>query len=155
MARYGAWIGKPELVPPFEVTATDAVARSLENECWLGLAVYIFPSGDWTVFEEISGGLAARGGEEWVRLADGGDLVFAGYNDAIGYGELVLVERGQLVRQFLQDEQDPSADVNLGTLPEEADQRFAHWTDAASWVDGDQASLGSDRGVLWIHRSAG
>ena len=127
-------------------------SRALEDGQWRGLAVYIFSSGDWTVFQELSGGLAARTGEDWVRLADGGDLVFAGYNDAIGYGELVQVDRGQLVRQFLQDEQDPSADVNVGRLPEETQQGFVHWADAARWVDEDEEFAFSDRGLLWIHQ---
>lgn len=77
-------------------------------------------------------------------------------NDAIGYGELVKVERGQLVRQFLRDEQDPSADVNVGRLPEEPQQGLVDWADAAKWVDeDDEFSLGSDRGLLWIHKEAG
>ena len=155
MARYGAWIGEPELAPPQDVTDTDAIDMALENGAWRGLAVYIFSSGDWTVFQELSGGLAARAGEDWVRLADGGDLVFAGYNDAIGYGEVVRVERGQLLRQFLQDEQDPRSDVNVGRLPEEVQQRFVHWADAARWVEEDEVFTTSDRGLLWIHRVAG
>ena len=156
MARYGAWIGMDELAPPQDVTDSDAIDLALEDGQWRGLAVYIFSSGAWTVFEELSGGLAARAGDDWVRLADGGDLVFAGYNDAIGYGELVKVERGQLVRQFLRDEQDPSADVNVGRLPDELQKGLVDWTDAAKWVDeDDEFSLGNDRGLLWIHKEAG
>ena len=120
MRRYGAWLDRPELIPPQEVAEDDALDLALDEGEWKGLAVYIFASGPWTVFEELSGGLAARPAEDWVRLADGGDLVYAGYNDAIGYGEFVRVDRGQLVRQFLQDEQDPTADVDVGKLPEEA-----------------------------------
>jgi len=120
IARYGAWIEAPELAPPQEVAERDAMDLALEDGRWKGLAVYIFAWGPWTVFEELSGGLAARSAEEWVRLADGGDLVYAGYNDAIGYGEFVRVDHGQLLRQFRQDEQDSSADVNVGKLPEES-----------------------------------
>jgi hypothetical protein len=155
MARYDAWVGTPALGPPQEVADTDAVDLALDSGRWRGMAVYIFSSAGWTVFQELSGGLAGRAGEDWLRLADGGDLVFAGYNDAIGYGELVLIERGKLVRQFLQDEQDPSANVNVGTLPEETRQRFVHWADAANWVDEDEDFATSDRGFLWIHQAAG
>lgn len=157
MARYGAWVGTPELAPPRDVTDTDAIDLALdENGQWRGLAVYVFASGAWTVFQELSGGLASRAAEDWVRLADGGDLVFAGYNDAIGYGELVLVGRGRLVRQFLQDEQEPSADVNVGRLPEEARRAFVHWADVARWVDEDEERFTTrDRGLLWIHHVAG
>jgi hypothetical protein len=156
IARYGAWIDLPELAPPQEVAEDDAFDLALEDDQWKGLAVYIFASGPWTVFEEISGGLGARPADDWVRLADGGDLVYAACNDAIGYGELVRVERGQLVRQFLQDEQDPSADVDIGKLPEEADEPIADWTDVAKWVEEEEDKFtGRQRGWLWIHRGAG
>ena len=155
MARYGAWIGVPELTPPQEVAEGDAIDLALEGGQWKGLAVYIFVSGAWTVFEELSGGLAARPATDWVRLADGGDLVYAGYNDAIGYGEFVRVDRGQLVRHFLRNEQDPSADVDTGKLPEEAVEPMAHWADVAKWVDEeDESFTGNERGWLWIHRAA-
>lgn len=155
MARYGSWIGLSELAPPLEVAEDDAIDLALEDEQWKGLAVYVFASGQWTVFEELSGGLAGRAVEEWVRLADGGDLVYAGYNDAIGYGEFVRMERGQLVRRFLQDEQDPSDDANVGKLPQEAAKAMAHWADVAQWVDEEEERLtGRERGWLWIHRAA-
>ena len=154
ITRYGAWIKAPELAPPQEVAESDAIDLALENEQWKGLAVYIFASGPWTVFEELSGGLGARTAEDWVQLSDGGDLVYEGYNDAIGYGEFVRVDRGLLVRHFLQDEQDPSADVDLGKLPEEADEPLAHWTDVARWVDDEEEDFtGRERGLLWIHRA--
>lgn len=155
MFRYGNWIGVPELIPPQDVSASDVIELALEEGRWRGLAVYVFAAQDWTVFQEVSGGLSGRAGDDWVRLADGGDLVYAGYNDAIGYGELVQVRRGQLVRRFLQDEQDPSANVDLGRLPEEVQQPFNHWADVASWVDDDDELTVSDRGLLWIHRVAG
>ena len=154
IARYGAWIGAPELAPPRQVAERDAIDLALEGGNWKGLAVYIFASGPWTVFEELSGGLATRSAEDWLRLADGGDLVYAGYNDAIAYGELVRVDAGQLVRHFVEDEDDSSVNVNVGTLPEEADEPLVHWTDVAQWVDDDDESLtGRERGWLWIHRA--
>ncbi len=154
IARNGTWIQKPELAPPQEVAEDDAIDLALEDGQWKGLAVYIFASGPWAVFEELSGGLGARPADEWVRLADGGDLVYAGYNDAIGYGELVRVDHRQLVRQFLQDEQDPSADLNVGRLPEEAAEPLVHWADVAKWVDEEEENFtGRERGWLWIHRA--
>jgi hypothetical protein len=154
MRRYSAWIGAEELAPPQEVAEREAIDLALDGDEWKGLAVYIFASGGWTVFEELSGGLGARPVEDWVRLADGGDLVYAGYNDAIGYGELIRVDRGRLVRQFLQDEQDPDADINVGRLPDEADRPLARWSDVAMLVDEeDEGFTGRARGWLWIHRA--
>jgi len=154
MARYGRWIGVPELVPPRLVANREAIDLALADDEWIGLAVYVYAAGPWTVFEELSGGLAVREPDDWLRLADGGDLVFAGYNDAIGYGEIVYVKGGQLLRRFLDDEQEPSANVDVGRLPEEARKPLANWIDVAGWVDQDQDELGaSEQGWLWIHRA--
>jgi hypothetical protein len=69
------------------------------------------------------------------------NLVYAGYNDAIAYAELVVVELGRLVRHYLQDEQDPSQDSDFGQLPEEARQRFESWIDVMSWIEEDEDKL--------------
>lgn len=154
MARYGRWIGSDEIRPPRLVPERDNIDLALENEEWIGLAVYIYASGPWTVFEELSGGLATRPVAQWLALADGGDLVYAGYNDTVPYSQLVFVENGKLVRQYLQDEQDPSSDVNVGQLPEEAKKPFKDWIAVMSWVEEDQDKLArSEQGWLWIHRA--
>jgi hypothetical protein len=154
MTRYGRWIGKPELGAPRLVPERDNVDAALADGQWLGLAVFVYPSGPWTVFEEISGGLAVRPAASWLELAQGGDLVYAGYNDTVPYAELVAVEHGRLVRQFVQDEQDSSADVDVGRLPEEAKQPFADWMDVMGWVEEDFEELTRpEQGWLWIHRA--
>jgi hypothetical protein len=154
MARFARWLGEPEVRPPRKVRERDAVDLALDAAGdWLGQAVYVYASGEWTVFDDLSGGLSTRSGESWQQLADGGDLVYAGYNDAIGYGELVVIGGGRLVRQFLQDDQDPSDDVNIGRLPEEADDPFEDWIGLAGWVDEDDDKLEwPDEGLLWIHK---
>jgi hypothetical protein len=155
MARYGRWIGAPELGPPRLVRERDKIDLALAGGDWLGLAVFIYASGPWTVIEELSGGLALRSGESWLELAQGGDLVYAGYNDTVPYAQLVVVEQGRLVRQFLQDEQDSSADVDDGRLPEEAARRLGDWLDAMAWVEADEEKLDRpEQGWLWIHRAA-
>lgn len=155
MARYGRWIGVPEVGPPRLVRERDKIDLALADGNWLGLAVYIYASGPWTVFEEISGGLAVRSADSWLELAQGGDLVYAGYNDTVPYAELVVVEHDRLVRQFLGDEQDSSANVDLGRLPEEAEQPFGDWIDVMGWVEDDEEKIArSEQGWLWIHRAA-
>jgi hypothetical protein len=49
-----------EIVPPRLVRDREAIDLALADGDWIGLAVYVYPSGPWTVFEELSGGLAAR-----------------------------------------------------------------------------------------------
>jgi hypothetical protein len=154
LARYSRWIGRPEVAPRKLVSERDAVDLALADGEWLGLAVFVYTSGPWTVFEELSGGLAGRPVESWLELAGGGDLVYAGYNDTIPYAQLIVVERGQLVREFLQDEQDSSDDVNVGRLPEEAGRRLETWIDGARWVEEDELKLTRpEQGWLWIHRA--
>jgi hypothetical protein len=154
MARYGRWIGAPEVRPLRLVPEREIFDLATLDEEWLGLAVFIYASGPWTVIEEVSGGLAARSPESWLDLAQGGDLVFASYNDTIAYAMLVVVIGGRLVRQFLQDEQEPDEDVNEGRLPEESRQRFENWTDVARWVEEDESELTRpEEGWLWIHQA--
>jgi hypothetical protein len=155
MARYGRWIGAPEVGPPRLVPERDVVDLAFVDGQWLGLAVFIYASGPWTVLEEVSGGLELRSAESWLDLAQGGDLVFANYNDAVPYAQLVVVESGRVVREFLQDEQDSSDDVDVGQLPEEAGQRFENWIDVMGWVEEDEDQLTRpQQGWLWIHRAA-
>lgn len=155
MARYGRWIGQPELGPPRLVPEHDKIDLALADGDWLGLAVFVYASGPWTVFEELSGGLALRSAESWLELAQGGDLVYAGYNDTVPYAQLLMVEQGRLIRQYLQDEQDSSADVDVGRLPEEAKEPFGDWIDVMGWVEADEDELvRPEKGWLWIHRAA-
>ena len=153
-ARYGRWIGSPEVAPPRPVQERDAVDLALANGEWIGLAVFIYTSELWTVIEELSGGLATQPVESWLQLAQEGDLVYAGYNDAVPYAQLIMIEQGRLIRQYLQDEQDSSEDIDVGRLPEEANEPFADWTDVMAWVEADEEKLGRpERGWLWIHQA--
>jgi hypothetical protein len=154
LTRYSRWIGMPEVAPRRLVPERDAVHLALADGEWMGLAVFVYASGPWTVIEEFSGGLAGRPVESWLELARGGDLVYAGYNDTIPYAQLIVVERGRLLREFLQDEQDSSDDVNVGRLPEEAGRRLETWIDGARWVEEDELKLTRpEQGWLWIHRA--
>jgi hypothetical protein len=154
MARYGRWIGEPELGPPRLVRERDKIDLALKDESWLGLAVFMYSSGPWTVIEEVSGGLGARPAADWLRLAEGDDLVYAACNDAIAYAELVIVEKGKLVRHIMQDDEEPSMNVNVGRLPEEAAQPMGDWIDVTAWVENDEEKLArTEEGWLWIHRA--
>ena len=153
MARYGRWIGMPEVAARRLVEEREAVDLALSDGEWMGLAVFVYAAGSWTVIEELSGGLAERPSESWLELADGGDMVYAGYNDTVPYAQLIVIERGKLVREFLQDEQDSSQNVNLGLLPEEAAKPLETWIDGARWVELDELELARpEQGWLWIHQ---
>ncbi len=91
-------------------------------------------------------GWPREGGE----FAGSDELVFAGYNDAIGYGEFVLVRDGRVVREFLEDPHNPEANANVGTSEVEGEP-FKSWVDVASFVDADEFGF-SDAGLLWVWR---
>jgi hypothetical protein len=72
LARYSRWIGMPEVAPRRLVPERDAVDLALADGEWVGLAVFVYACGPWTVIEELSGGLAGRPVESWLELAGGG-----------------------------------------------------------------------------------
>lgn len=153
MARFGRWIAVPEVEPARLVREEESLDLSLQDGEWRGLSVYIYEVADWTVFEEVSGGLGDRPAAEWLTLADGGDLIYAGYNDSIGYGELVCIAAGKLIRHFLDDEADPDARIDVGKLPHEDRGPLDDWTAVAEWVERNEDEFfpGSEEGWLWIH----
>lgn len=156
MHRFGAWLGKPELAPPRLVSARESVDAALgADDDWLGYAVWVYSAREWTIFEELAGGVSSRPATEWLSLAAGGDLVYVAANDAIGYTEIIVIERGRIVREFLQDEQDPSADKDIGRIPGDPLEPFEDWIGAMSWVETDESRLSPPaEGLLWIFHDA-
>lgn len=158
MARYARWIGRRALRAPQLIPEDDRFDRALDEagQQWLGLAVFVYESDGWAVIEEISGGLGVQPIEKWLALAEDGDLVYAAGNDAVPYAQIVLIERGQLVRNILKDESEPDDDVDVGRLPEESKQPFKDWTDVMAWVETDEEKLvRPEKGWLWIHLTDG
>ena len=154
LSRFGAWIGLPELAPPRQVDAS----RTIDDACnpggnWRGIALFVHESDGWTVFDDLTGYLASVPASRWAELAAGDELIFAGYNDSVPYGQLLVVQNGSVVREFLEDLQDPRQNVNRGRLDFEHDSPIDGWAAAASFVDQDGLSdAGSEDGLLWLFR---
>src|SRR5262249_32642388 len=142
----------PELAAPVRVKSGDIVRLACDNSGhWKGAAVFVFEVDGWTVFEDESGELGALSPGQWRTLAENDALVFAGYNDAIHYGELVVIDKGVVVRAFMDDEDDPAARRDEGKLPQESSDPIKTWIDVASLVDGDpflRQAPGSAEGVV-------
>lgn len=152
MLRLALWLKSPELEPPREVDSLDAVSAACdENGNWRGSAVFIYNKAGWTIFEDLTGHFSSMGSEAWLEFAQSDDLVFAGYNDAIGYGELVVIKRGAVLREFLFDASDPEVSVNRGQLNGNPIEPMQTWIEAARFVDDDDLVL-SKHGLLWLHR---
>jgi hypothetical protein len=149
MARFTSVFGSHELEPPTEVALADCVSRSVDlNGHWRGAAKFLYEKDGWTVFEDLSGQLSERTAESWLPFAGDNDFVFAGYNDAIGYGELIVIRDRKVVREFLHDKDNPDCNVDKGQLPEI--EPLENWIQIARFVDDDPIVF-SERGLLWIH----
>jgi hypothetical protein len=150
MRRFAAWLNRPELEPPTEVKASNAVDLSCDkNGEWKGCAVFIYEKEGWTVFSDLAVYLRDMPAESWLKLAGKEELVFAGYNDSICYGELVVIKDEKVLREFL-DYPDVPEKVNKGCLEFEIDEPIRNWINAASFVDGDDLGYEEDSGTLWI-----
>ena len=154
MSRFGAWIGLPELAPARHIKSSKAVDKACDaSGNWRGVAVFVHESSGWTVFDDLTGFLASVSAPRWAELAAGDELVFAGYNDAVPYGQLIVVQNGIVVREFLEDLQDPGQNVNRARLEFERDSPIDGWVAVASFVDQDElADLAADDGLLWQFR---
>lgn len=154
LQRFGEWIGLPELEPPRRVRALHSVDEACADGEWRGVAVFAHEANGWTVLEDYTGYLGMLPAQRWVPLAGDGELVFAGYNDAVPYGQLIVVRHGRVVREFLHDVQDPSQNVNRGFLERERTEPIEDWVDAARFVDDDElADDGAEEGTLLLYVS--
>jgi len=157
LRRFGEWIALPELEPSRRVRSRDAFDLvCTENNEWRGVAVFAHEANGWSVFDDYTGYLGSLPAERWISLAGDVELVFAGYNDSVPYGQLIVVCEGRIVREFLHDLQDPSSNVNHGRLELERSKLIDDWVDAAWFVDSDELSdEAADEGTLLLYRSDG
>ena len=114
------------------------------------------------MFDDYTGYLGTLPAERWIELAGDDELVFAAYNEAIPYGQLIVVRERRVIREFLHDLQDPSNNVNLGRIEFERSRWFERsrliddWVDAAYFVDSDElADLGTNDGTLLLYGAEG
>ena len=151
LERFAAWqhlssVGP--LVPTDSVKAVDLACD--ENGDWRGNAVFISEVGGWTLFSDLSGALSGVSPDRWLELAGSDELIFAGYNDAAGFAEFVLVRDGRILREFIDDPDEPDTNVNVGKTDVDGEP-FESWEDVAVFVDGDELGY-CDEGLLWVWR---
>lgn len=150
MDRWSSVFNFPEVEPPVEAEMSDCFDLALTSAGdWKGDAKYVFEIDGWSVFQDLSGGLSSWGAKSWLPFADQDEFLFAGYNDAIPYGELILIRHGEIVREFLHDASDPSDNVDFGSCDLVAPLNT--WIEVASFVDEDDLAF-SENGLLWIHK---
>lgn len=143
-----------ELEPPREVSLSDAVSLACdERGNWRGSVLYVHENDGWTVFEDFTGNCSALPTDSWLPFAQNDDFVLAGYNDAIGYGELIVITNGEVLREFLYDSDNPEINTNRGYLTGSPIESLQTWIDVARFVDDDKLAF-SGIGLLWLHQLA-
>lgn len=143
--RLYGWNGK-NIKEKTETQFDDAVSVSIdENGQWKGSCLYVYENKGWTVFEDLSGGYAVIGAENWKTFAKDDPLVVAGYNDAINYAELVIIENGIIQKNFIECADIPKKNVNEGI----GYKNICDLTDVASFIDDDELVY-SDNGTVII-----
>lgn len=152
LERFAAWQHLPQVGPLVRASGIEAVRLACdERGMWRGNAVLVSAVRGWTLFEDLSGVLGDIPAARWREFAGSDELIFAGYNDAISYGEFVLIRDGRIVRELLDDSQDSEANVNVGISDVEGEP-FESWSDVASFVDSDELGC-SEAGLLWVWRN--
>ncbi len=147
--RFASWLGLPQVGPLVPTDIGKAVRLACDDRGrWRGNAVLISEVEDWTLFQDLSGVLSGVSPDRWQEFAGPDELVFAGYNDAIGYGEFVAIQRGQAVRAFLDYRDETGENIDFGVTDFEGEP-FKSWIDAAHFVDGDDLGF-SEVGMLWV-----
>jgi hypothetical protein len=151
LRRFAVWIRLSQIGPLVPAEIGEAVRLACdERGQWRGNAVFVSELPGWTLFQDLSGALGGIPARKWLEFTGPDDLVFAGYNDAIRYGELSVVSGGSVVREFLDDADSPGANVSVGELDSEFEP-IRSWVDVAKFVDADELGF-SDSGWLWVYR---
>ena len=146
ISRLSEWLGV-EIDGVVETELDSAVDKCLINGSWAGPSLYFYSSGEWTVFEDLSGHYSAISTDQWLLLAKENKFVFAGYNDAIGYGEYIEISNGKVQCAFFEDTENPEDNFSIqGELP----SNITSWIDVAALIDEDKLYY-SDSGWVWVN----
>ena len=144
ISRLEGW-NKKAFFEKKQVEYSNAAKEALdENGQWKGSCLYAYENEGWSVFEDLSGFYTSIPAESWQSLAGDSDLVVAGYNDAMPYGEMIVIQGGEVHKEFWDYPEDNDL-VNLGNgYPE-----IESWEDVADFIEEDDLVY-SDEGVLLI-----
>ena len=156
LKRFSDWIPFPAFAPPQQTAwnkVNDVACNDGDWRC--KVVLFIYESGEWTVFEDQSGYLSTYTSDKWLELAGRDELVLAEYNDSIPSGHLIAIQQGQIVREFLDNISNPQSYVDLGQLDFERVKPIKDWIGVASFVDDDEIVCSPDDGLLWMFGERG
>lgn len=121
-----------------------------ENNQWKGSCVYVYENEGWTVFEDLMGAFSFIDAEEWKAFAKEDEFVFAAYNDAMLYAELIVITDGVVTKNFMENDDIPEDNINEGNGVADIE----NWTDVAAFMDDDDL-VNSDKGTVYIFKRGG
>lgn len=144
ISRLERWNGKA-FFERKQVEYSEAVDESLdENGQWKGSCLYAYEEEGWSVFEDLSGFYSSIPGQSWLALAENDDFVFAGYNDAMPYGEMIVIGGGEVLKEFW----DYPVENDLVILGDEYPE-IESWEDVIDFIEEDDI-IYSEEGILLI-----
>jgi hypothetical protein len=151
--RFPQWIDLEEKMPLRKIKTSESIDASVDEfGNWTGIAILLYQKDEWTVIHDLTGYLSTISAEQWRTLAEEAELIFLGYNDAVPYGQMTMIENGKIVREFLEDLQEPGSNINQGKSKYEEHQ-FNSWMEIASFIDDDEMGYEPDEAELWIFKS--
>ena len=142
--RLSAWSGWDWFEPPVEIDTMSAVRPALDGSRTPALISY--HNAGWTVFEDMSGYFGSIPAKSWLEFAEDDSFFLANYNTATQSAELIVIESGRILREFLHDDALEET-VDVGTLPAEGKVPVRSWLEVASIIDEDRF-YGSTAGRL-------
>lgn len=130
-----------------ETNSKDCVNICLDQTGqWKGRCLYAFEKDNWSIFEDLSGSFSGIPAKDWLNFAKGKEVLFAGYNDAIRYGEFIVVKNGKVEKEFFEVNDEPQKRCNKGQwkIP------INSWIDIADFMDRDPGCF-SEQGIVLIY----
>ena len=89
----------------------------------------------WTYFVDFEGGaFFGLSNQEWMKLANGRSVIYAYYDEDLN-AELIVIENGTLIREYLLYEDEPDANVNFGAFKYEENSPIEDWNDVVTFLD--------------------
>jgi len=134
-ARLKAWSQWDWLEPPIQIDTVSMVRPAPDGLRTPTLVSY--HNAGWTVFEDTSGYFASVPAKSWMEFCRGDSFFLANYNTATESAELIVIESGRILREFLHDVTGVGT-VDVGRLPVEEKAPVRSWLEVASIMDGDR-----------------
>src|SRR5262249_35089201 len=148
LRRFAVCHGLPQIGPLELVTTDNPDPLAYRSKEWRE-AVFVSEVGEWTLFNDLTGGFAVRPTTEWQELAGQDDLVFAAYTFNVDVAEVVVVSRGVVVRKFVFCGMSSKKNADLGKL-DSPREPFRGCDEVAGFVADDELSF-SNTGWLWFY----